>query len=115
MILGSFKSWSALASGANKTRVCTAMAQPAINTSARTSNRGGSCIVTSTSRLSAPDLTALSMSVSRRSPTTSGCLAPVRSTDSWCSGGSGLPATSGLTPVAVAITWMNDPFPGWMP
>ena len=55
------------------------------------------------------------MSVSSRSPTTRGCFAPVLITVSRCSGGSGLPATSGVTPVAVTMTWISDPLPGACP
>ena len=55
------------------------------------------------------------MSVSSRSPTTSGRLAPVRATASACSGGSGLPATTGCCPVACAITWTSEPLPGCTP
>ncbi len=55
------------------------------------------------------------MSVSSRSPTTSGRRAPVRATASACKGGSGFPAISGARPVAVAITWMRDPLPGCLP
>ncbi len=55
------------------------------------------------------------MSVSSRSPTTSGRRAPERATASECSGGSGLPATTGFVPVAVTMTCTRDPLPGWMP
>ena len=55
------------------------------------------------------------MSVSSRSPTTSGCRAPLRATASACSGGSGFPAISGARPVAVAITWTRAPLPGCRP
>src|SRR5215472_578328 len=68
-----------------------------------------------TSRLSAPARWAASMSVSSRSPTTSGFLALVRMTDSRCRGGSGLPAISGVVPVACAMTWSSEPLPGWVP
>ena len=55
------------------------------------------------------------MSVSRRSPITSGCRAPVRMTDSRCSGGCGLPATTGALPVANSMTLSSDPLPGAVP
>ena len=68
-----------------------------------------------TSRLAAPARTPPSMSVSSRSPTTSGCRAPVRATASACSGGSGLPATTGCCPVEATITWHSAPLPGCRP
>ncbi len=55
------------------------------------------------------------MSVSSRSPTIRGRWASVRIIDSRCSGGSGFPATTGVTPVADTITFSIDPFPGSSP
>lgn len=55
------------------------------------------------------------MSVSSRSPTTSGRSAPVRSTVSRCMGGNGLPATCGVAPVAILTTSTAAPLPGAMP
>ncbi len=55
------------------------------------------------------------MSVSSRSPMTSGRRAPVRSTVSRCMGVSGLPATWGVPPVAVRTTSTRAPLPGAMP
>ena len=66
----------------------------------------------STSRLAAPTRFAPSMSVSSRSPTTSGRREPSRSTDSRCSVVSGLPATIGRHPLASATTPTRAPLPG---
>ena len=46
---------------------------------------------------------------------TSGRFAPVRMTDSRCSGGSGLPATIGAVPVACSMTFSSEPLPGAVP
>ena len=46
---------------------------------------------------------------------TSGRFAPVRMIDSRCSGGSGLPAICGFTPVACSITVSREPLPGAVP
>ena len=79
------------------------------------SRSSGPVTPVSTSRLSTPARVAASMSVSSRSPTISGRRAPVRRIDSRWSGGSGLPAITGSTPVAVAMTRLMAPFPGYSP
>ena len=56
-----------------------------------------------------------SMSVSSRSPTTSGARAPTRSTDSRMSGANGLPATTGARPVAAETAATRVPLPGAIP
>ena len=63
------------------------------------SRSAGVATPVSTSRLGTSARLAPSMSVSSRSPTTSGRRAPVRRIDSWCSAISGLPAATGSTPV----------------
>ena len=68
-----------------------------------------------TSRLSVLPRTAPSMSVSRRSPTISGRVAPERRIDSRCSGSSGLPATCGILPEAAWTAATSVPLPGAMP
>ena len=55
------------------------------------------------------------MSVSSRSPTTSGRRAPVRRTHSACMAGSGLPVTSGRWPVIALTTPTIAPLPGQRP
>ena len=52
------------------------------------------------------------MSVSSRSPTTSGVRAPVRRTHSACMAGSGLPVISGACPVTALTTPTIAPLPG---
>ena len=52
------------------------------------------------------------MSVSRRSPTTSGADAPTRRAAVCISAGAGLPATCGSSRVAVRRTATSDPLPG---
>ena len=66
----------------------------------------------STSRLGQPTAFAPSMSVSNRSPTTIGRSEPLRSSDSRCMAGSGLPVTTGSCPVACCKAATSDPFPG---
>ncbi len=69
----------------------------------------------STSRLSRPALWAPSMSVSSRSPITSGRSPPTRRTVSSNSGVSGLPATTGSLPEKLATACTRTPLPGPRP
>ena len=68
-----------------------------------------------TNKESHPIAAAPPTSVSSRSPTTNGAMAPVASAAAWNSGEEGLPTTVGRAPVVVVTAASSAPAPGHSP